>query len=144
MPFPISARGTIVLESANLTQAFAGVEAAIQDAKPSTMSVTPTEIRFATSAFRSVSRYNLLNSIGSGDVKFTETGRTVEVQYHISLLRTVSVMSTSLVILSLVARIPGLVIAIAWFWVVAILYAVTTRRFPAALRKAASVHAPHI
>ncbi len=148
MPFPFSAQGTIVLEShagIDLAQIISAVEAAIQDAKPTSMVRHEETLTFRAGLFRLVSNWNQLVAITSGELRFSQDSHKVNILYNISFIQLL--VATTVLVTVIFGVLPGVFengpnvplgfVLLAWLWLFGGNYFLTLFRFPRFVRAAA-------
>jgi len=150
MPFPVSARGKIVVDSVNTAEAMRAVEAMLRKAKASSVTLGVDRIDFTAGFFRFVTSWNLLGAVNSGSVAFHQRERGVEIHYRLSFVQMLVFVSAMVVLffglypvlaMSPQARVPLPALGVAWLWLFGGNYVITVLRFRSALRSACHAHA---
>lgn len=140
MPFPFSSSGTIEItthEAASLQSIVSAIENAIRDSKPTNLSVKDAVLSFRAGVFRLVNGGNQLVSIGSGEIRLSQRGELVLIDYRISFVQMFIFVSMMVVPYVFVAQAPLEFIVGVWLWLFGGNYFLTLYRFPRFLRAAA-------
>ena len=154
MTFPLSVKGRLSIDNGDVAQVSAAVENLIRTQQPSTISVGDGQIQFTANIFREVSKSNLLNSVGAGQIVCRRCDRAVEVRYRISFVQLLFITSVFTLVFAAVvfaaevfaaeaaasrgSQFPKVYLVWLWAWLFFGNYVWTIIAFPAALREAAS------
>ena len=141
MPFPFSSRGTIEITThgaASLPPIVSAIENAIRDSKPTSLSVKDGVVSFRAGVFRFVNNWNQLISISSGEIRLSQRGELVLIDYRISFVQMFIIVSMMVgLIFGFVAQAPLGFVVVGWLWLFGGNYFLTLYRFPRFLRAAA-------
>ncbi len=141
MPFPFSSRGTIEITThgtASLPPIVSAIENAIRDSKPTSLSVKDGVVSFRAGVFRFVNNWNQLVSISSGEIRLSQRGELVLIDYRISFVQMFIIVSMMVgLIFGFVAQAPLGFVVVGWLWLFGGNYFLTLYRFPRFLRAVA-------
>jgi hypothetical protein len=134
MPFPISARGTLIANTASVEQALRTMETILREEAPSTICMGEAQLSFRVSVFRPLARRNLLNAISAGNFAFARRNGSVEIRYRIWLLHNIVALTVALLLIGLSTH-SFLVAGVVCIFLFTVIYAATIPRFPTALQE---------
>jgi ABC-type xylose transport system permease subunit len=143
MGFPLSATGSIRVDTTDVPRAIQTVDRLLRNTKASTIAIHENRIDFTVHFFRLVTNWNLLVLIDSGSIVFRERDHAIDVEYDISFRRwffiVTGIVAVVLVLVLLFAidprsgvSVPFLILL--WLFLLGSNYFIAALRFPAALR----------
>lgn len=151
MPFPISLIGSFDVETPGAPDQYVlPLKTAISDwlveKRARAVSQTAQGISFRAGLFRSVSGWNPLGPIGSGDIEVMRQETTIQVTYRLRFTEALIVVTSAVVLffgpplwyapnLNTIEAI-GLMI-LAWSWLFGMSYVISRYRVPNALKRIA-------
>jgi hypothetical protein len=143
MAFPLSANGSIQVDTTDVRRAIQTVDRLLQNTKASTIAIHENRIDFTVHFFQLVSNWNLLVPIDSGSIVFRERDHMIDVEYDISFRRWFFIVTgTVLIVLVLVllfavdprGGVSVLFLTLAWLFLLGSNYFIAALRFSPALR----------